>query len=91
MSPVAENFFKEVESQINYWADICVKELKGKKSSKKVVKDSMRGLIHSVLVSIDGGTALSDKGKALELINFRTRLPICDYALHEAFFKVVLK
>lgn len=59
------------------------------KALKKVVKEACIGTVHSLLVSIDGGTALSDHGKALEIINRETNKPLTEGALHENFYEVV--
>jgi len=56
---------------------------------KMMVKGKMTGVIHSLLVTIDGGTALSDSGQALELINRKTNQPLSAGALHENFIKML--
>jgi DNA replication initiation complex subunit (GINS family) len=55
---------------------------------RRVIEDAIEGAIHSIFVSIDGGTALSDNGKALELINRTTGKPLTEGALHENFMEV---
>jgi hypothetical protein len=52
-------------------------------------KEGSVGVIHSLFVLIDGGTALASEGKALELIDFKTGLPLTEAALHENFIEVV--
>jgi len=62
-------------------------------SLQRIIEDSIIGTIHSIFVSIDGGTALSgEKGageKALELIDRQTGKPLTDGALHENFMDVL--
>lgn len=55
---------------------------------RKIIIDSSIGAVHSIFVSIDGGTALSNQGKALELINRKTGDPLTRGALHENFMEV---
>lgn len=57
-------------------------------SLKKIVEDAIIGAVHSIFVSIDGGTALSDEGKALDLIDRKTGKPLTEGALHENFMEV---
>lgn len=55
---------------------------------KKVIEDAIKGAVHSIFVTLDGGTALSDKGKALELIDRKTGKPLTEGALHENFMDI---
>ena len=57
-------------------------------SLKKIIEDAIIGAVHSLFVSIDGGTALSDEGKALDLIDRKTGKPVTEGALHENFMDV---
>jgi len=61
-----------------------------KTSLKLILKGVGLGVIHSLFVSIDGGTVLSNEEKALELVNRKTGKPLTEGALHENFFDVVL-
>lgn len=58
------------------------------KSLQKIIEDAIIGAIHSLFVSIDGGTALSDEGKALDLIDRKTGKPLTEGALHENFMEI---
>jgi hypothetical protein len=58
------------------------------KNLQKIVEDAIIGAVHSIFVSIDGGTALSDEGKALELTDKKTGEPLTTGALHENFMDV---
>lgn len=55
----------------------------------KIVEDSIIGAVHTIFVSIDGGTALSDEGKALELIDRKSGKPLTEGALHENFMDIM--
>jgi hypothetical protein len=55
---------------------------------QKIIEDSAKGAVHSIFVSIDGGTALSNNGKALEMIDRKTSKPLTEGALHENFLSV---
>jgi hypothetical protein len=55
---------------------------------QKIIEDVISGTVHSIFVSIDGGTAISDEGKALELIDKKAGNPITQGALHENFMDV---
>lgn len=57
---------------------------------KKVLREKIIDVVHSLLVSIDGGTALSDSGKALELIDTKENQPLTTGALHENFMELVV-
>ena len=56
---------------------------------KLVLFDISAGIIHSLFVTIDGGTELSSDGKALELVDRRSGKPLTDGALHENLFFVL--
>lgn len=56
---------------------------------ENVLKKVVSGFLHSMFVSIDGGTSLSDKGKALELIDLKTGKPLTEGALHENFGEII--
>ena len=56
---------------------------------RKIIEDAIEGALHSTFVSIDGGTALSDDEKALELIDRKTGKPLTEGALHENFMTVL--
>lgn len=53
---------------------------------REVLNECLRGLLHSTLVTIDGGTDISAAGR-LELIDGDTRQPLTTGALHEEFFE----
>jgi lysozyme family protein len=55
---------------------------------KKIISNVVIGVVHSLFVSVDGGTALSNDGKALELIDRKTGKPLTEGALHENFMDV---
>jgi hypothetical protein len=55
---------------------------------KEISKEICIGVLHSTFVSIDGGTALSNEGKALELVDRKTGKPLTEGALHENFMEV---
>lgn len=55
---------------------------------KNIIKEINIGVVHSLFVSIDGGTALSDEGRALDLIDIKTGKPLTEGALHENFMEV---
>ncbi len=57
---------------------------------KLLFKEGSFGVVHSLFVSIDGGTAISNEGKALELVHQKTGVPLTTAALHENFFEVAL-
>jgi hypothetical protein len=52
------------------------------KSFRMVIQDS-------IFVSIDGGTAISSNGRALQLVDAKTGVPITSGALHENFMDVL--
>ena len=56
---------------------------------KHLLGSVSQGVVHSLFVSIDGGTALSDEGKALELIDRKNGQPLTNGALHEDFIDFV--
>ena len=58
------------------------------KAIKEIMSDVCITIVHSLFVSIDGGTALSGEGKALELIDRKTGKPLTVGALHENFMEV---
>jgi hypothetical protein len=59
------------------------------KSFRMVIQDSIIGAVHSIFVSIDGGTAISSNGRALQLVDAKTGVPITSGALHENFMDVL--
>lgn len=59
------------------------------KNLEEIIKDAITGAVHSIFVSIDGGTALSSEGKALDLIDRATGKPLTEGALHENFMEVL--
>ena len=60
-------------------------------SLKNILNELSESLIHSVFVSIDGGSSLSDNGKALELIEYKTKKPLTELSLHEGFIESTCK
>ncbi len=58
------------------------------KNLQRIIEDSITGAVHSIFVSIDGGTGLSSEGKALELIDLKTGKSVTEGALHENFMDV---
>ena len=54
------------------------------KDLKATLIETADGVLHSTLVSIDGGSALASFGR-LELIDAGARSPLSDGALHEDF------
>lgn len=56
-----------------------------KEALKKVLQHACVGVVHSLFVSVDGGTALSDNGKALDVVDFETQKSLTTGALHENF------
>jgi len=115
MNDLEKNFYKEVQANINDFAQYAIDNIRGEreglelsdikddynricklnlsetdlKSLEKIIKDAIMGAIHSTFVSIDGGTALSDKGKALDLVDYETGKSLADGALHESFMSEV--
>lgn len=61
------------------------------KALKEIIREKIIEVIHSLFISIDGGTALSDSGKVLDLIDKKTNKPLTNGALHENFMEVVLE
>ena len=51
---------------------------------RTVLDECFRGILHSVLVTIDGGTSMSNVG-AMALVDADTNEPITVGALHEEF------
>ena len=80
--------FSEVKNEI-----LALRELNLSNSNleviKKIIENAIQGAVHSIFVSIDGGTALSDNGKAIELIDLKTGKSITEGALHENFMDVL--
>jgi hypothetical protein len=60
-------FLGEIADQVHYWEGAAANELAAGQSPQTVVVDSLRGLAHSLLVVIDGGTKLSDDGRVVWL------------------------
>ena len=56
---------------------------------RHIIAYAATGVVHSLFVSIDGGTTLSDDGRALELIELKTGQPLTEGALHDNFFQVI--
>jgi len=54
-------------------------------SLKKIIEKASVGVVHSLFATIDGDTALSNDGKALEVVDAKTGVPITQGALHENF------
>lgn len=55
------------------------------KDLRTILKDAITSAVHSIFVTIDGGTALSTGGTALDLINVKTKESLTKGALHENF------
>jgi hypothetical protein len=51
---------------------------------QKVLDESLRGILHSTLVTIDGGSSASEVGN-LALVDAATNEPLTTGALHEEF------
>jgi hypothetical protein len=85
-------FLQELNQHIGTWTEAAVDALckrpgrSGLSSAKtaRVVREHMLGLVHSVLVTIDGGTALSDHGRLIQLTDMKGT-PIGE-GLHEFLF-----
>jgi hypothetical protein len=92
---IKEQFYSEIRENINDFVQYALESIKSNDQMKlshkqlsaleTVVRDVIVGALHSTFVSIDGGTALSDDGKALDLIVRKTGQPLTDGALHEEF------
>jgi hypothetical protein len=68
-----------------------LEEKESKDALKKVSDEVIRGVMHSVLVMIDGGDELADKFK-IDLINEDNGQSLkYDCALHEEFFGYLLE
>lgn len=62
----------------------------GKIAYKKIINNTIEGVIHSILVMLDGGDELTDKFN-IDIINANTKKSLKeDSALHEEFFGYLL-
>mgnify|MGYP001564016802 CR=1 FL=1 len=91
MNETEKAFYAEVRSAVDTFTQEAVSRIKNVSGGEdhgnlqKIIGEAIAGTLHSVFVSIDGGTALSDQGKALELIERKTGEPLTTGALHENF------
>lgn len=67
-----------------------LKSEEGRRAYEEILNNIIEGVIHSILVMIDGGDELTDKFN-IDIINADTKQSIKkDIALHEAFFAFLL-
>ncbi|MFA4873693.1 MAG: hypothetical protein WC659_07255 [Patescibacteria group bacterium] len=87
-NPKADNLWMDDKEKIAYQhlqkINLSQKDIEAIRS---VIHGICVGIVHSLFVSIDGGTALSDHGKALELIDKKINKSLTDGALHENFME----
>lgn len=84
IADATEGEYSDVKKAYEVLASLNLDE-KSKQALQDVIRDSVETAVHSIFVSIDGGTALSDEGKALELVDLATGEPLTNGALHENF------
>lgn len=67
-----------------------LKTKESKIAYKKIINNTIEGVIHSILVMLDGGDELTDKFN-IDLINADSKKSLKDkIALHEEFFRYLL-
>jgi hypothetical protein len=77
-------FLRDVAASIRYWEEWAQRQLDDGQTAGDVVRGAIRGVVHSALVTIDGGTALSDGGRQVWLTD-ATGAPV-EEGLHEYLF-----
>jgi hypothetical protein len=77
-------FLRDVAASVRLWEQWGRQELDRRSDADTVLQEAVQGVVHSVLVSIDGGTALSDSGRKVWLTD-ATGSPIAE-GLHEYLF-----
>lgn len=81
---VRDAFLRDVADAVLWWQEHAAEELRDGTPPEDVVKDAVRGVAHSLLVTLDGGTRLSDGGRLVWLTD-STGSPVGD-GLHEYLF-----
>ena len=63
-----DEFLQDLASAVLHWEDWVDRELAiAARAPSEIAREAIRGVVHSLLVTIDGGTALSDRGRRVWL------------------------
>ena len=86
----ADLIWSENEQEYIHLKNLLVED-DDKQAYKKVLDETVKGVIHSILVMLDGGDELTDSF-SIDLINAETKMSIKHGAsLHEEFFSYLLE
>ncbi len=85
----ADLIWSENEEEYNHLKDLLVEDY-DKQAYKKILDETIKGAIHSILVMLDGGDELTDSF-SIDLINTETRESLKEgAALHEEFVSYLM-
>lgn len=85
----ADLIWSENEQEYTHLKDLLVKD-DDKHAYKKILDESIKGAIHSILVMLDGGDELTDSFR-IDLINAQTKKSLIKgISLHEEFFSYLI-
>jgi hypothetical protein len=60
-------FIRDVADAVRHWEVQGRAELSDGQDCERILADSLRGLAHSILVALDGGTTMSNEGRVVWL------------------------